>query len=295
MERENQYGGPKKISTNFGLPRSRGNDLAQNQDYSGEKYQKQNKYGDNPWGVPAFNFDTKNAENKLQEYNKSKLDEEEEENASVTGVDKFTNSNVAELLKSREPEYNSRDLKRHDRISNRFDAKANRLSNRMDKAYDAGNEIKGDRLSAKLKDAGDDLAGDISGSVSADWGGGAMAAAAAAPGIIDNFTNKPTDKGGINASNLKSTMDFAGIGGAIVPGWGHLIGAAVGFGAGVISNAGIIDEQNQIADNKVRKENRDAIQSRMDQYMDKKTSIQLSAEKDAYAKSLGYSPRSLNS
>jgi hypothetical protein len=129
----------------------------------------------------------------------------------------------------------------------------------------------------------------------ANFGAGALSALQQAPAIISNLSEKPTSNGEKNAMILNSTAQFAQIGGSIVPGWGHAIGAVVGAGAGFIGQSGWYND-------KVEKENalmvadlQKSKQQRMEEYMQGKTSDQLKAEAKAYAKALGYSDRGLTS
>lgn len=239
----------------------------------------------------TFNLDTQNAENYLYEYQKTQTNKgskKKEGETAVGGIGDTSSDYLKELLASKDPDYSSRDLKRHDRIIERQGNKVNRISDRINKNLEKGNLEKVDKLRAKLDDNAGDLGADIGDSVSADWGSGAITAAAKAPSIIAGLSGKPESKGEANARVLNSTVQFAQIGGSIVPGWGHAIGAVVGGITGAISNAGYGAEMLANANDEVAYKEKKALEERQQMYIKNKTSGQLELEANAYKKALGY-------
>ena len=74
--------------------------------------------------------------------------------------------------------------------------------------------------------------------IEADWGAGGLTALGEAPSIIANASDKATSQAEANSKVLSTAVSGAKIGGSIVPGWGHAIGAVVGAVGGVAMNHG---------------------------------------------------------
>ena len=122
----------------------------------------------------------------------------------------------------------------------------------------------------------------------ANWGAGASTAIAEAPGIIENFSNKPESHDEAKSLVLNSTKSGAAIGGSIMPGWGHLIGAGVGAIAGFIGTAGYKErERNNVADryNSLWEGDRE---ERQRLYFDQTSSERMEALQKIYKQSNGY-------
>jgi len=78
---------------------------------------------------------------------------------------------------------------------------------------------------------------------------GAITALGQAPKIIQNLSTDAKSSREATAKVLSMTASGASIGGAIVPGWGHLIGGAAGAIGGLAKNSGwadkVLDENNK--------------------------------------------------
>lgn len=185
--------------------------------------------------------------------------------------------------------YTQRDVDRHHRIIKRAGNKVERIKGRINKNLEKGDLDKVAKLRSKLDDNAASLGSDISDSVSADWGAGAVSALGQAPGIVANLSQKPTTQGEAKAKALSSTMQFAQIGGAILPGWGHLIGAATGFTAGVLGNKNMDKKQMAIADAETDAAYDEDVEERMRAHFDSKTAKQMKAQYDTVREANGYS------
>lgn len=253
-------------------------------------------------GPSSFNLDTSEAEARLydleEKQKQANLSQAQAEHINALA----TPDGLENWLKKRNAKNNSlspsdeegvtRDTNgfnanREIRLENRMD----RIGNRMNNAYDNGNIERGQRLQEKMNKVGGKL---NSGGASADWGGGAISALSQAPSIIANLSQKPETQGQANSKVLNSTVQGASIGTQILPGWGTAIGAVVGFAGGAISNNGWYDKVLAEADTETRKKLAEGIKERKQGYIKNKTSDQLKAEADAYARALGYSPKSYN-
>jgi len=124
----------------------------------------------------------------------------------------------------------------------------------------------------------------------AQWGsasGIASTAISEAPGIVATFSDKPTSKKEAGGRVMSMTASGASIGTSIMPGWGTLIGAAVGAGAGLVSNIGwkkelLADNNESFAKQQAERE----AELKQNYYLDK-TTEQLKAEYDLYAEANG--------
>ena len=174
------------------------------------------------------------------------------------------------------------------RLEKRFDTRAERLSNRIDRAANRGNVEKAGKLTEKLENL------EMGGEATADWAGGGLTALQMAPSIIANLSQKPTTGGEANTKVLNSAAQFAQIGGAIAPGLGHFLGAVGGTLIGGITNKGWFDDVLKEEGKAITEAQAKERKQRLDMYMSEQTGDKLQSQTDAYAKALGYSDRMSN-
>lgn len=161
--------------------------------------------------------------------------------------------------------------------------RAERIRGRHEKSMARMSENLGDEIKDNAKE-GSFMAG-----AGGKAAGGAMAAMGELPGIINNLETDPRSRKEAGAKVMSMAASGATIGGSIVPGWGHAIGAVVGAGAGVASNAGWMDRMVAENDAKIRTERADATESRLKGYYNSKSMGELKAQRNLMRKASGYS------
>ena len=126
--------------------------------------------------------------------------------------------------------------------------------------------------------------------VEADLAGGGIAALGEVPGMIATWSDHARSKKEATAKTLSTAISGAKIGGAIVPGWGHAIGGAVGLIAGKIGNNGWKkkfraeeDKEFMIAQAQKKKEE-------IENYYNSNNSSQMKAQYDLMQRIYGYEP-----
>lgn len=243
----------------------------------------------------SFNLDTDYGYEKLRqiEQEQANLSQAEKENHSVT-TNVGTGLMTAKAFEKWKKEKDSNTINPFSEIEGKFDATASSLSDKIDAAADVGNIKKVERLTKKLEKAGGGLEDSLGGGGGGlNYGAGAITAAQQLPGIISNFSDRPTTGGEANSIIANTTMSFAQIGLSVGGPWGAAIGAVAGAATGIISNAGWYDEVLADNDAQVTKGLEQDRKDRMRDYIKNRTSDQLEAEGKAYSRALGYSGRSL--
>ena len=216
-----------------------------------------------------------------------------EKNGNKTEAEKAAESGE-KLLADYETNFGFNGLpKNPDKLKNKFARQSDRLTKRATRAAERGNNELAEKLFSKINTKADELTDDLSGTTDAtteglDWGGAGLGALSKAPSLINNFSNKPTSGKEAGGKVLQSSMDFASIGGAVLPGWGHAIGAVVGAGTAAIAQKGWRDDRRDEEDLEVRMLEEEKRKELMDNYIANNTSKDIEAQKKIYASTLGY-------
>lgn len=214
---------------------------------------------------------------------------EQNGNKTEAAITQATESGESLLKAYKDSEFNE-PSKYHDRLKNKFARQSDRLTKRGTRASEKGNHELAEKLFGKIDTKADELTDKLSGAApeGLDWGGAGLTALSKAPSLINNFSNKPTSNKEATGKILSSSMDFAAIGGAALPGWGHAIGAVVGAGTAAIANKGWGKAVRDEADKETLALEEEKRKELMDNYIANNTSQNIEAQKKIYASTLGY-------
>ena len=239
-----------------------------------------------PWQVksnlkPKSDDYFKDMEQQMVEQFPSWLSKHREAQKVLSGNDEETeDDNITNLLDG--------DNYWGDKKSNRFNNQSNRISKRIDKAADSGNTDKVERLTSKLGSKANKLfEGKADGG--ADWASGGFAGLGEATSLIQNLTTDPTSKQEATGKVLSMAGSGAKIGGAIVPGIGHAVGAAAGAIGGMLDNTGWQKRLLAENDKEASKEHYENQNERLQSYYNGKNLKQLNAQRELLRKASGYS------